>query len=80
MSNELVVIQVQKYHETNDAILVGPPGTPGRNTVQDKLKVWLPLGLITHSEEFADDIYELEIPRWLMEKKSLEDFETEQQG
>lgn len=76
--NELVTIQVQRYRETDDAILVGPIGTPGRNMVQDRLKVWLPLGLISHTDEFEGDIVELEIPRWLMEKKDLEDYECEE--
>lgn len=76
-NDDLVTIQVQKYNETNDAILVGPQeSSPGM--VQDRLKVWLPLGLITHSAEFAGDVYELEIPRWLMEKKDLEDYEYEE--
>lgn len=75
-NDDLVTIQVQKYQETNDAILVGPQeSSPGM--VQERLKVWLPLGLITHSDEYADDVYELEIPRWLMEKKELEDYECE---
>jgi hypothetical protein len=74
--DDLVIIQVQKYHETEAAILVGPrESSPGR--VQDRLKVWLPLGLITHADEFAGQVYELEIPRWLMEKKELQDYECE---
>lgn len=75
--SELVVVQVQRYHETEAAILVGPPG----HNVQDRLKTWLPKGLIHKTDEVTDpahlDMVELEIPSWLMHKKELEDYECE---
>lgn len=70
MPDELVVIRVQKFAETDKAIFIGPPG----DNVRDSLKQWLPLGLINHSDEIEDDLYELELPRWLVEKKDLEDY------
>lgn len=73
MSDEMVVVRVQKFGETDSAIHIGPPG----NNIQDRLKQWLPMGLIGHSDEVEPGLFDLEIPRWLMEKKDLEDYEVE---
>ena len=76
--DDTVVILVSLYRETDDAILVGPPAVDGREKmIQDRMKVWLPRGLILHDEELEGSRHEYEIPRWLMEKKDLENYELE---
>lgn len=69
--NELVTIKVKLHQETADAILVGP----SKQFTPDRLvrKEWLPSSFISHKSGYEiGSIIEVEIPRWLAEKKDLE--------
>lgn len=71
-NNDLVVILARIYNTTDSAILVGEPGLlPSDSDQMD----WLPLSLVAHTKELPGSKVELEIPRWLMDKKELDHLE-----
>ena len=71
MANELIVLVVRKYQETEKAILVGASGLrPG-----DDGKEWIPLSMVSHCKEIPGNLIELEIPRWMADRKDLLQYE-----
>lgn len=73
MSDSNVTIKnLEIYHVTENAVLFGPPGLiPHGNN--DSKKFFIPAGLISHRTGYEiGEITDIEIPKWLAEKKELD--------
>lgn len=69
--NDMVVIEVRIYRETDKAYLIGEPGLLDTDT--DYME-WLPSSLVNHRKDLPGNRTELEIPSWIATKKDLEEF------
>lgn len=69
--NDMVVIEVRIYQETDKAYQVGEPGLQYTDT---QLMEWLPIALVNHRKDLPGNKTELEVPSWLVDKKDLENY------
>lgn len=71
-SEDLVVVKNQKlFHETDAAILIGPPHLPTRAR---NGKTWIPIAFVNSPYPFNEigDVADVELPRWVAEQRDLD--------
>lgn len=70
--SDIVTVKKQKlFHETDSAILVGPPHLPMRGKAG---KTWIPATFVQPPYPFNEigEVADIEIPKWVAEQRELD--------